>query len=353
MKDFTPLLAALLAVTAPFPAAALTASSTEDCLADIAAVDAAAAHMSAAAPDAAPGSILDLLPAGKQPVFEDGFCVIHDLRTAQLGSSLSTPVYFASALRWQADWTDASRPMPPNRLVLEVPEFGTSFGRTGDPTDEMGQLLTYYGRLMTDLYPNEFRLELAFDPQADLLEIRQLAVQNAYANRAEFSATLRNADLDGALRSDWSGAPPLDKLAPISIEGADLSLTNNGYFESMAMSWLHFIYPRLGATPEAGVAAAQALARDQLAMVPDSLIPEASKAALSAVIDSIPHPTGTLHLRLDAPNGIQPARIAATQLMVDNASWTSFGGIFDGASLTAEWAPVEHPSRLLPPLTAD
>ncbi len=352
MRNFAPLLAAFAAFAAPVPSAALTASSTDDCLADIGALDGAIAHMSAGTPDAAPVSILDLLPDSKRPVFEDGYCVIHDFRTASMGSGVASPTYFASALRWQADWADGSRPMPPNRLVLEVPKFGVSYGRTDDPADELGQILTYHSNLMTDLYPNEFRLELGFDPQTDLLEIRQLAVQNAYANRVEFSATLRDADLDGIVKADWSGVPPLDKLTPITIQAADMTFTNNGYFEAMAMSWLGFIYPRLGNTPAAAVAAAQGIGRDQIAQVPDDLVPADSKAALTAFIDSIPSPVGTLRLRLDAPNGIQPSLVAATQMMVANASWTSFSRLVKGASLDAEWTPAA-PQRLLPPLTAD
>lgn len=349
MKNSPSVLAALLVLSAPLPGQALTAVSTEDCLADLAAIDATIAHM--AGSGTKPMQITDLLPKDKHPVFKDGYCVIPDIRLPKPG--IGSIEYFASALRWQADWADASRPMPPNLLVIEVQKVGFDYSGMGDPDDEFARMLRYQARLSTDLYPNEFRLELAFDPQTDKLDIRQLAAQNAYANRVELTATLHDADLDGVLLADWSGAPPLDKLAPITIRDAELTVTNNGFFENIAMSWLAAIFPRLGDTPEAAVSAAQGIARDQISMAPDALVPATSKAALTALIDSVPHPLGTLRMRLDAPEGIQPSRIAATQMLVENTNWASFAGIVEGASLDAEWTPTEQLPRLLPPLTTD
>lgn len=353
MRLILPFLAAVF--VAPLPVAALTAASGEDCLADLAAVEHTAARLFAQGANGAPQALVDLLPPGKQPAFEDGFCVIRDIQLPLWGHSTIAPYYFASVLRWQADWADASRPMPPNRLLIEAPRVGISYGGQGDMPDELGQMLRYQAGLITDLYPNEFRLDLAFDPQTDRLEIRQLAAQTAFANRVELSATLRNADLDGVLNGDGTALPPLDKLTLIGIEQAKLTATNNGFFESTAMNWLSLIYPQsgLGDTPEAAVTAAQQLAHDHLAAVPDSLIGPDGKAALGALIDSIPHPLGTLRLHLDAPNGIEPSRIATTLMLVKNPSWDSFGAVIGDAKLSAEWVPAATwPPQPLPSLVA-
>lgn len=66
-----------------------------------------------------------------------------------------------------------------------------------------------------------------------------------------------------------------------------------------------------------------------------------SRAALVAMLDSLPHPTGRLQLVLDAPDGIEPARIATTVALVAEPDWASFTPLLQGASLSASWTPID------------
>lgn len=116
----------------------------------------------------------------------------------------------------------------------------------------------------------------------------------------------------------------------------------------MAVAWLSPIFPALGDTPEAAVAAAQQIARDQIAAMPAPPATPADRAALIAVVDAVPHPLGALRLRLNAPQGLLPSRFAATALMVATLSWNSFAGLLGDARLTAEWPPAAPP----PPASA-
>lgn len=347
MRFFLPLFAAFALCGNVQSATALTATSTEECLADLSAIDSMLGRISAGTPggDGA-NSLSSLLPADKQPVFDDGFCVIRDIRFPMVRAPSLVTEYRVSALRWQADWAGPTRPMPPNMLVIELRDSGTGFASSSDMTD----VLDYQSRLLRDIYPNDFRLELAFDPQADRLEIRQLAAQNGYSNRFMFSATLNNADLDGVLNTEWSNAPPLDKLGMITIDDANLTATNHGFFEIVAPTWVHVVYPRLGPTPEEAVGAAQDIAKGLIGQIPEKLTSASDQAELVAMIDAIPHPLGTLDLQLDTANGIAPSRFVATMLMVKTPSWDSFAGLLDGATIKVDWTPAEWPPAPFPPL---
>ncbi|MDO5643642.1 MAG: hypothetical protein Q4G26_14810 [Paracoccus sp. (in: a-proteobacteria)] len=350
MKHLAPVLALAAGLAAPLPALSLIAPLDTRCDDDLAALERLITRLQpSTAGSEAPSPLGQLLEMGRV-VYTNGYCVVSGITFPPAASGSPSAIYQASALRWQAEWADDTRPMPPNRLIVEVPRASMNVVPFGDPEDAFSQMLRYQSKLVSDLYPNEFRLELSFDPDSDVLEIWQIAGQNANLNRIEFSATLRNADLDGFLNSDEGGMLPFDKLTPMTIERADLALTNSGLFENMAMSWLSLIYPALGDTPEAAVAALQALAKDQVASAPEALIGPDSRAALNEIIDSLPHPLGTARLTLDAPKGIMPSRVAATQLLVDRPGWASFGTIFDGATLNVEWTKGSQPPRMLPPL---
>ncbi len=350
MQKLLPVLAGFAISVAPISGAAQAVASAEDCAADLAAVDAIASQLLSNSADIGWPGLMGMLPEGNRPVAEDGYCVIKDVRFPQMSGSQFAPQYTAGLVRWQAEWADPSRPMPPDRLTVDVQGAGMNMAAFGDPEDSSMQMFAYQSALLNKLYPMEFRLDMAFDREADRFEIRQFVAQNSYQSRIELSAAMRDIDLDGILQADMSTAPPLDKLAQIAIERAEITAISNGFFERVAMSWLPAIYPRLGETPETAVAAAQSVGRDQVSQLSDSMVPPDSKAALIAMIDSLPHPIGTLRLVVDAPEGIMPSRIAATQMLVKEPTLASYLGILGSATVTAEWTPLEWPPQMLPPL---
>lgn len=282
------------------------------------------------------GTFSNLLPEGAALRFENGRCVIDRMRIPIYRGAVDQ-VFSVGPIRWQAEWLDPSRPFPPKRLALDIDRIEQQivpFSR--DPANPSVQTIQYQMRLVSALNPARLGLEMTYDPDSAVLEVTRM--DGSYGPAASFMLKASIHDFDASWR--LGETPPLDKLSRAKITAADLTLTNGGLFEQMAAAWLRPIFPALGDTPEAAVTAAQQIARDQIAAMPETLTTTADRAALTAVVDSVPHPLGTLRLHLNAPHGLEPARFAATAVMVAQPSWNSFAGLLGDARLTAEWAPA-------------
>ena len=254
-------------------------------------------------------------------------------------------------LRWQADWADATRLMPPTRLSIRVENLLQVFTPSPDMPLEPGdfRLLTaYQTQVLAELAPYRLALDMTYDPAAQIIDLTNLSAHRGDWDGAVFSARIADADLAALFAPNAGSLPLLDGIPAASLHHADLRLTNLGLFEGIFSGWVGMIYPALGDTPEDAVDRARTIAAEQLAQIPPSLIDSDSRAALTAVLDSIPHPLGRLRVTLDAPDGIAPARLAAATAMIEQPGWADIEGMLNGASLIARWTPIT-PKPQLPP----
>lgn len=337
MKHVVFLIAGLSAMAVP-AAAITTAKDAQGCQADLAAVQSMLARLGGATLQDSLGPALAQGGAAT-PTFAEGRCRIESLRLGPENPDRYSRIVEIGPLSWRAEWLDDTRPMPPAALSLDIRQIRPRFVSDGSIGDEFD----YMQSLVADLNPSSVRLEFAYDRAAQRAELTRLAWWHGRQNGLDMSVSLTDADLAGILGALGSDVPPLDKLGAISIRAAEVSLTNGGLFESMSVGWLQAIYPALGATPEAAVEAAKRIARDRIATISDDLASAESRAALAGVVDAVPHPLGTLRLKLDAPEGLMPARIAMTAMMVEQPDWDSFAGILAGVRLDAEWTPAPPP----------
>lgn len=336
MKPVLPLLILLTAL----PAGATT---PDDCLADLNALGAVVRR--AAPSDAPPGGLVALLTA--PPTVEDGFCTLPEqvVSLSTAGSMIQELVF--GPIRWQAEWADPTRPFPPARLSLRVDRVmnlivaGPKEMDVMDVMGDIGPVIAYQSRLINEVSPYHLALDLTFDAPTKTAEITNFTVQHGDWDGLSFRARVTDLDLGAMFSADPGTLPPLDRLMPARLHHVDLSLTNFTIFEVMAMAWMNWIYPAMGDTPEAALAATVAQAKTQVASVPAPLMAPESRAALVAMLDSLPHPTGRLQLVLDAPDGIEPARIATTVALVAEPDWASFTPLLQGASLSASWTPID------------
>ncbi|MFD1883065.1 hypothetical protein [Paracoccus pacificus] len=333
-----------LAFSLPLLAAAPALAVTQDCMADLEALKAALLRL----PSDMRGSGTNgtgfgaVIGTFDPPKLVEGRCVIQSLTTPGIDSGRTSEGIAAGPISWRADWADEVRGFPPVKLSLSIENLRQTYVSTGDPSDfdrsdGFDAMYDYQNALLAELHPNNLALEYSFDPAAKTLDLARLDLDDGQVNRLALSARLGNIDLAALLaRPDMP-----DQLPMIRVHAADLRLTNGGMFESMALAWLGPIFPRLGDTPEAAVEAAKTLGRAQIVQIPDSLVDSASRTALTAVVDSVPHPLGTLRLTLDAADGVSASQFILPMMTNRNPGWDRFRTALRNVRVTAEWQPKQ------------
>lgn len=277
---------------------------------------------------------------------EDGQCVVKDVGFPLSSLGDYQMELAVKELRWNADWAGGDRVLPPANLVLDMRQIATRLNaaQTDGAINPVVEMTQYQNNLMAEVSPANLSLEIAFDDQAKVLDLKRLEVDQVGRNGFTLQTTLRNIDLGGLLNADWHQLPPLDKLVVISVDGLDFSATNGGFFESMSITWLSAIYPALGDSPEAAVENAKLTLRDAIAQVPDGLLVDDSRDNLLAVVNSIPHPLGTLHATLDTADGLVPAHFATSFVTIgEPPTWDNLAALLQGATLKVDWTPLPPP----------
>ena len=305
------------------------AASVEDCQADLEVL------ASAVLPAMPAGSGMTNPYAGAPVEYRDGRCVTPQFRTPQqhMGAGMLRRFVIGS-LSWQADWSEGERVFPPLALSLAVESFHQEF-TAEDGMPEMA----YIQNMMLGTQRGSLQLEFRTDPEARSLDLTRLEITPNGFDRLVLSAKLTDIDLRG-----MAGGPSLspDALLGIGVTDIDLTLSNRAFFETMAGLWLRAIYPAMGETPEQAVEAAKAMATGFIATIPDGLSSDDSRAALTALVTSLPHPTGDLHMTLQAADGLTAGEIAPAFVM-GTPSWKLLEEPLRDTRIEAEWTPVALP----------
>lgn len=312
----------------------ITASSVEDCQADIEVVLTAFLPPMPADLDITDADMAKLY-ADAPVEYRDGRCVLDQFSTRSLYMPPGMERSFViGPVNWQAEWSGAGRVFPPSALSLRVEGFRQKF--SAGP--EMAEF-AYMQNVIIGQQNGALQLEFRSDPQARSLELTRLEITPNGTDRLVLSAKLTDINLP-----DIAGGPrvSISDLLRIGVTDIELSLTNRGFFQSMVGMWLQAVYPRMGETPEQAVEAAQTKARDFIATIPATLATDDSRAALTALIDSLPQPSGDLHLALHAPDGLTAGKIAPATV-VSGPSWQLLEEPLRDVRIEAEWTPAPAP----------
>lgn len=324
----------MASVTPGHAESTITATSVADCQADIEVVLTAFLP-----PMPADSGIADTdmakLYADAPVEYRDGRCVLDQFSTPPLYMPPSMERSFViGPVNWQAEWSGAGRVFPPSALSLRVEGFRQQF--SAGP--EMAEF-AYMQNVIIGRQNGGLQLEFRSDPQARSLDLTRLEITPNGTDRLVLSAKLTDIDL-----RDIIGGPrvsPQDLLW-IGVTDFDLSLSNRGFFESMVGLWLQAVYPAMGETPEQAVDAAKAMASGFIATIPAALADDDSRAALTALVASLPYPNGDLSMTLRAPGGLTAGKIAPATV-VSGPSWKLLQEPLRDVRIKAEWTPAPAP----------
>ena len=229
-----------------------------------------------------------------------------------------------SALGWIADGSGS-----PERLEVAV-EGLRLVVQTGNA--QMDWLLAAQAR------PNgiDALAALAWDPSAKALRLEALSLDFPGENRIEVSAVVTGVDLSS------TGAMQMS-LAGFALTEARLHVQTHGLFEGYALMALgSALLP-----PEGDMeAAAEGIRADLLATVgdlPGTSFPDASKAAMAALVGEFPNPSGDLLLQLQAEPGIGPVRFGGYAVTGMPAALAEAAPVFQGVTVDVDWTHADAP----------
>ncbi|MDP0929872.1 hypothetical protein Q0601_22040 [Paracoccus onubensis] len=273
--------------------------------------------------------VLDGVLADLAPVFEEDRCVLRDLDLALPGSG-PEQVLHVGEINWKTEWAGRTGETIPRALVLDVQDAWL-LTQVRDFED-----LAYQIRLVAELNSTDLHLDYTLDPETERFELNELDVRDTSGNRLAVSAQLGNFDL-AALTTR-----PLqpDRLMKFRLNELDIRWRNTGYFEGMTQLWLPLVYPRFGDTPELAVENMKIWLHDHIGKLPGGLATPNSRDAMAAMVETLPHPEGIMHVHLAAGNGLAPQDIAVG-FPKGAPSWGALETILSGVRLNADWQPSE------------
>jgi hypothetical protein len=154
-------------------------------------------------------------------------------------------------------------------------------------------------------YPNvlDISLVLARDPEARTLSLSQLAVDFPGENALSLSATFVNVDLSTALGAGTS-------LGSFGLTALSLDIETHGLFEGYLLMPLGTDLLAGAEDPEARVEDLKREALAHIQALPSGLADGETKSALARLVGDMPNPKGRISLRIEAAQGIGPARFA-------------------------------------------
>ncbi|MCB6178659.1 hypothetical protein LHP98_11020 [Rhodobacter sp. Har01] len=176
----------------------------------------------------------------------------------------------------------------------------------------------------------DMAVSLRWDAEARLIEVEQLTLDLPGENDIALFATLSGGQ---GLASLFS--PP--EALGLAVTEARLSITSHGMFETHLLPAMALaVVPGeddVGAAAEA--LRVQALAT--IADLPADSFPDATKDALSRLVQELPRPAGRLNLAFHANPGFGPVRFAGFALTGVPKSMAEAAPLFQGVTVEAEW----------------
>ena len=124
-----------------------------------------------------------------------------------------------------------------------------------------------------------------------------------------------------------------------ALTGFDARITTHGLFEwYLLMAFGPMVLPNEG-DMDAAFAGMQADAKALVLDLPGTSFPDATKAALSALIEEMPNPSGEMSIGLRAEPGIGPVRLAPWVMSGVPDTLAEAAGILEGVTVDVGWTP--------------
>jgi hypothetical protein len=229
-----------------------------------------------------------------------------------------------SALAWLVDGAAA-----PEGLEIVV-EGLRLVHQTGDA--QMDWLFAAQSR------PNAIRAEasLAWDATASALRLEGLSIDFPGENMVELSAVLTGVDLSS------TGAMQMSATS-FALTEAELRITTHGLFEWYVLMALGpNVLPREG-DMEAAAEDLRDWMRSAVSDLPDASVSLPSKAALVALIEELPNPSGELEVSLRSGAGIGPGRLAGWAMTGVPRTVSEAAGVLEGVTVEVGWTHADAP----------
>lgn len=202
--------------------------------------------------------------------------------------------------------------------------------QTGNP--QMDWLLAAQSR------PNAINAEaaLSWDAEARVLRLEGLSLDFPGENAVQASALVRGVDLSSTGGMQMS-------VTSFALTEADLRISTHGLFEGFALAALA---PMLLPVEGDMDAAAEAIRADLLAGVgdlPDASFSTDSKAALRALVEELPNPSGTLTLAVRSEAGLGPARLGGYAVTGVPGTVAEAAPLLQGVTVEVGWTHADAP----------
>lgn len=238
--------------------------------------------------------------------------------------------YRLASLRWRASGIDRliEDGLPPRSL--DVIGNGLSIvPQTNDP------VFDYLLGVQSTNAAAGFGLSVRWDGVQNAVLLDEAYFDFAPGNRIEITARIDGVDLSDTAAMQSS-------IGSMGLRDLSLQSDFDGWFEThVALSLGSEVLLGNGIAPEAQVAALKDQAVQFFTQIPATIMPDASRDALSAFVQSLPHPRGTLRMQLSANPPLGAARMAPFALMSDAPSPQQIVDLgLNGVALLFTWTPT-------------
>jgi hypothetical protein len=271
-------------------------------------------------------------PVGDAGVVADdeGWCLILD-GTFDINADTS---FRLASLRWRASDIDRfiEDGLPPRTIEIVGKGIGV-VAQFGDP------VFDYLFGLQNAQPRAGFGLTVRWDGVQNAVLVDTAYVDLFAGNRIEATARLDGVNLTDRTTMQMSvGAMGL----------RDLSITSEfaGWFEAyIAMPLGTMLLDSDAGAPDAQVEALKGQAIEAVGQIPDAIMPQTARDALSAFVTSLPHPRGKAQLQISADPSLGAARLAQFAMLPDQPSTEKIvEPALNGVSVLFTWSPaVEEP----------
>lgn len=271
-------------------------------------------------------------PVGDAGVVADdeGWCLILD-GTFDINDDTS---FRLASLRWRASDVDRfiEYGLPPRTIEIVGKGIGV--------VSQSGDLVFDYLFGLQNAQPRAgFGLTVRWDGVQNAVLVDTAYVDLFAGNRIEATARLDGVNLTDRTTMQMS-------VGTMGLR--DLSITSEfaGWFEAyIAMPLGTMLLDSDAGAPDAQVEALKAQAIEAVGQIPDTIMPQTARDALSAFVTSLPHPRGKAQLQISADPSLGAARLAQFAMLPDPPSTEQIvEPALNGVSVLFTWSPaVEEP----------
>jgi len=257
---------------------------------------------------------------------DEGWCLILDGTFAVHDDSR----FRLASLRWRASDIDRfiEDGLPPRAIEI-VGKGMEVVAQSGDP------VFDYLFGLQNSQPRAGFGLIVRWDGVQNAVLVDSAYVDLFAGNRIEATARIDGVNLTDQTTMQMSAG---------TMGLRDLSMTSefSGWFEAnIAMPLGTMLLDRDAAAPVAQVEALKAQAIGTVGKIPDTIMPQTARDALSAFVTSLPHPRGTAQLQFSANPSLGAARLAPFAMLPSQPSTEqSVEQALNGVSVLFTWSPT-------------